>query len=66
MRRLHGAHEATMFSQLEDAALGAGDDVVDGQVRARAAVLAGPVVAREHGAAGDLAPVGVARDPDVA
>ena len=48
------------------AALGARDHVVDGQVRARAAVLAGPVVAGEHGPAGDLAPVGVARDADVA
>src|ERR1700733_12530610 len=47
-------------------ALGPGDHVIDGQVRARPAVLAGPVVAGEHGAARDLAPVRVARDPHVA
>ena len=47
------------------AALGARDDVVDGEVRLRAAVLARPSVAREDRAAGDLAPVGVARDADV-
>src|SRR5581483_7619795 len=47
------------------AALGPGDHVVDGEVGARAAVLAGPVVAGEHGPAGDLAPVRVARDPNV-
>ena len=65
LRRLHGAQEATMFSQLDAAALGARDHVVDRQVRARAAVLAGPAVAREDRAAGDLAPVRVARDLDV-
>src|SRR6185295_20097168 len=48
------------------AALGPRDDVVDGEVRARAAVLAGPAVAREDGAPGDLAPVRVARDLHVA
>src|SRR5204862_698750 len=37
------------------AALRAGDDVVDGEVGARAAVLAGPAVAREDGSPGDLA-----------
>ena len=48
------------------AALRARDHVVDGQVAALvAAVLAGPAVAGEHRAAGDLAPVGVARDPHV-
>ena len=40
--------------------------MVDGQVGARAAVLAGPVVAGEHGAAGDLAPMRVAGHADVA
>ena len=55
-----------MLSQPRAAALGARDHVVDGQVAALvAAVLAGPAVAGEHGAAGDLAPVGVARDPHV-
>src|SRR4051812_36147772 len=37
------------------AALRAWDDVVDGEAGARAAVLAGPAVAGEDGAAGDLA-----------
>src|SRR4051812_46170338 len=44
------------------AALGARDDVVDGQARAGAAVLAHPAVAGEHGAAGGLALVRVAWD----
>ena len=65
LRRLHGAQEATMFSQSDAAALGARDDVVDRQARARAAVLALPAVAGEHRAAGDLALVRVARDPHV-
>ena len=48
------------------AAAAAGDDVVDGEAGlARAAVLAGPGVAGEDGAAGDLAAVGLARDPHV-
>jgi DNA gyrase subunit A len=48
------------------AAAAAGDDVVDGEAGfARAAVLAGPGVAGEHGAAGDLAAVGFAGDPHV-
>src|ERR1700704_4306682 len=42
------------------AALRARDDVIDRQVGARAAVLAGPAVAREHGPPGDLSPVRVA------
>ena len=54
-----------MFSHVDGPALGARDDVVDGEGRARAAVLAGPAVAGEDGAAGDLAPVDVARDADV-
>ena len=49
------------------AAAAAGDDVVDGEAGfARAAVLAGPGVAGEHGAAGDLAAVRLAGDPHVA
>ena len=49
------------------AAAAAGDDVVDGEAGfARAAVLAGPGVAGEDGAAGDLATVGLAGDPHVA
>src|SRR6185312_10537247 len=47
------------------AALGAGDHVVDRQVRTRAAVLAGPAVAREDGPPRDLAAVGVAGHVDV-
>src|ERR1700759_5088865 len=48
------------------AAAGAGDDVVDGESGfGRAAVLAGPGVAGEDGAAGDLAAVGLAGDADV-
>src|SRR5882757_5725219 len=48
------------------AAAGAGDDVVDGEAGfGRAAVLAGPGIAGEDGAAGDLAAVGLARDADV-
>src|SRR4029077_16794217 len=48
------------------AAARAGDDVVDGEAGfGRAAVLAGPGVAGEDGAAGDLAAVGLARDADV-
>ena len=66
LRRLQGAHEATMFSQLDGPSLGSGHDVVDGEVRARAAVLAGPVVAGEHRPPGDLAAMGVARDSHVA
>ena len=55
-----------MLSQADAAALGARDHVVDGEVAALvAAVLAGPAVAREHRAAGDLAAVGVARDAHV-
>src|SRR3954465_5525829 len=44
------------------AALGARDHVVDGQRGARAAVLARPAVAGEHGTARDLPLVRVARD----
>ena len=62
LRRLHGAQEATMLSHPERAALGARDHVVDGQRGARAAVLARPAVAGEHGAARDLPLVRVARD----
>src|SRR5215210_5726684 len=47
------------------AALRARDHVVDGEARARAAVLAFPAVAGEHRAARDLALVRVARDADV-
>src|SRR5512133_2467908 len=48
------------------AAAAARDHVVDGKARlARAAVLAGPGVTRQHRLAGDLATVGVARDPHV-
>src|SRR5437868_8599116 len=43
------------------AALGARNYVVDGEVRTRAAVLAGPVVAGEHSATGDLAAMRVPR-----
>src|SRR4051794_26039519 len=39
--------------------------MVDGQTRARTAVLAGPAVAGEDGAAGDLAAVDVPRYADV-
>ena len=65
LRRLHGAQEATMFSQSDAAALRARDHVVDRERGARAAVLALPAVAREDRAAGDLAPVRVARDAHV-
>ena len=65
LRRLHGAHEATMFVPARRAALRARDDVVDREVRARAAVLARPAVAGEDRAARDLAPVRVARHVDV-
>ena len=55
-----------MLSQADVAALRARDHVVDGQRAALvAAVLAGPAVAREDRAAGDLAPVRVARDAHV-
>jgi DNA gyrase subunit A len=48
------------------AAAAAGDHVVDGEAGfARAAVLTGPGVAGEDGAAGDLAAVGFAGDPHV-
>jgi hypothetical protein len=40
-------------------------DVVDGEMRGPAAVLAGPRVPGEHGTAGDLSPARVAWDPDV-
>ena len=47
------------------AAAGAGDHVVDGEAGfGRAAVLAGPGVAGEDGAAGDLAAVRLAGDAD--
>ena len=66
MRRLQGAQQVTMLSQVDGAALRARDHVVDREVAALvAAVLAGPAVAGEHGAAGDLAPVRVARDAHV-
>src|SRR4029077_7872578 len=48
------------------ATLRAWDHVIDGQVRARPAVLTRPAVAREHGAPGDLASVGVSRHAHVA
>src|SRR5206468_12025482 len=48
------------------AAAGAGDDMVDREAGfGRAAVLAGPGVAGEDGAAGDLAAVRLAGDPHV-
>ena len=48
------------------AAAGAGDYMVDGEAGfGRAAVLAGPGVAGEDGAAGDFAAVGLAGDADV-
>src|SRR6201999_1674263 len=48
------------------ASAGAGDDVVDGEAGfGRAAVLAGPGVAGEDSAAGDLAAVSLAGDADV-
>src|SRR5437773_6999676 len=47
------------------AAFRAWNDVVDGEVGARAAVLAGPAVAREHSPARDLAPVRVPGHVDV-
>jgi len=64
LRRLQGAQEATMFSQLEEPPFERG--ITWSKVRARAAVLAGPAVAGEHGASRDLAPVRVARHVDVA
>ena len=57
-----------MFSHADVPAPAARDDVVDGEARVglAAAVLARPEVAGEHRLAGDLPPVHVARDPDVA
>ena len=55
-----------MFSHDRLAAAAARDHVVDGQPGlSLAAVLARPRVAGEHRLAGDLAPVDVARDPNV-
>ena len=55
-----------MFSQLEAPPLERGITWSTVRLERDAAVLAGPAVAGEHGAAGDLAPVGVARDVHVA
>ena len=48
LRRLHGAHDATTFSQTESRTTAAGYDVVERQPAGRAAVLAAPPVPGEE------------------
>ena len=65
LRRLHGAHAVTTFSQIDSPPFERGIDVVERQpARGRAAVDAAPAVTGEERAARDLA-LDRARHPDV-